>query len=105
MLPNSPKLSGRPRTWEKPSHKMEHRIHTAQYQPGAISCSLCLTEKLTILQVDSNLTLNKRTELNGKCGHAKKFKLNRICFRLRCQTTENIKSVKFCLFFKNHLQV
>ena len=49
--------------------------HTAPNQPRARSCNLCLIEKLTILQADANSTLNKRTELNGKCRHVNKFKL------------------------------
>ena len=48
---------------------------TAPYHPGAKSCNLCLKEKLTILQADASSTLNKRTELNGKCRHMNKFKL------------------------------
>ena len=55
--------------------------HTAPYQPGEIyaSCNLCLTEKLAILLADSNSTINKRTELNGKCRHVNKFKLTNFC--------------------------
>ena len=74
--PNSPKLFGRPKDEGKnPRIKWSIVAHIAPYQPGARSCNLCLKEKLTILQADTSSTLNKRTELNGKCRHMNKFKL------------------------------
>ena len=45
------------------------------YACGGRNCDLCLTEKLTILQADQRTTLNKRSELTGKCRHKNKFKL------------------------------
>ena len=48
---------------------------TTPYHPGAKECNLCLSEKLAILRADPNTTLNKKTELNGKCRHTNKFKL------------------------------
>ena len=77
--PNSPKLFGWPRRGKKPRIKWSIVVHTAPYRPGARFCYLCLTEKLAILQADANSTLNKRTELNGKCRHANKFKLRNFC--------------------------
>ena len=49
---------------------------TKPYKPGSKSCNLCLTEKLVILKANPSNTLNKRSELNGKCRHLNKFKLN-----------------------------
>jgi len=51
---------------------------TIPYQPGARTCQLCLTEKLAILQADPTTTLNKRSELYGKCRHKNKFKLKNL---------------------------
>ena len=48
---------------------------SSTYQPGAARCNLCLDEKLAILLADPPSTLNKRTELTGKCRHKNKFKL------------------------------
>ena len=48
---------------------------TTPYQPGARACMLCLTEKCAILQAYPATSLNKRTELMGKCHHTNKFKL------------------------------
>ena len=45
------------------------------YQCGMKQCQLCLEEKLTIAKADKNITLNKRSELIGKCRHKAKFKL------------------------------
>ena len=36
---------------------------------GRSKCNLCLEEKLCILESDSALTLNKRSELFSKCRH------------------------------------
>ena len=43
------------------------------YQPGTARCNLCLDEKLAIFLADPPSTLNKRTELSGKCRHKNKF--------------------------------
>ena len=51
--------------------------HTKPYQPGARWCNLCLAEKLIILKADPSTSLNKRSELNGKCRHKNKFKLKK----------------------------
>ena len=45
------------------------------YRSGAKACNLCLEEKLAILKSDPMSTLNKRSELIGKCRHRTKFKL------------------------------
>ena len=47
----------------------------APYACGARRCNLCTTEKHEILRSDPEKTLNKRTELIGKCRHRAKFKL------------------------------
>ena len=60
---------------KNPRIKWSIVAHTAPYHPGAKSCNLCLKEKLTILRADASSTLNKRTQLNGKCRHMNKFKL------------------------------
>ena len=48
---------------------------TTPYYPGARWCNLCLAEKLFILRADPTNTLNKRSDLNGKCLHKNKFKI------------------------------
>ena len=45
------------------------------HHPGSKTCNLCLEEKLAIIQADPTSTLNKRSELIGKCRHKSKFKL------------------------------
>ena len=48
------------------------------YSSGAMHCQLCLAEKLAILWVDPDTTLNKRSELVAKCRHCNKHKLIKI---------------------------
>ena len=48
---------------------------SSTYQPGTARCNLCLNEKLAIFLADLPSTLNKRTELTGKCRHKNKFQL------------------------------
>ena len=43
------------------------------YQAGATSCSLCIQEKLCIMNADKETLLNKRSELISKCRHENKF--------------------------------
>ena len=49
--------------------------HAPAYQSGNRVCSLCLTEKYTILSANESTLLNKRSELMNKCRHKNKFKL------------------------------
>ena len=49
----------------------------APYACGAKLCNLCITEKYEILKSDPRKTLNKRTEIVGKCRHRAKFKLKK----------------------------
>ena len=46
------------------------------YRCGSRRCTLCLEEKLLILQADPELVLNKRSELLRKCPHSRKHKLS-----------------------------
>ena len=48
------------------------------YVCGSRVCNLCTTEKLWILKSDPKITLNKRTEIVGKCRHRAKFKLKKL---------------------------
>ena len=48
------------------------------YTCGSRNCNLCLTEKYEILKCDQTKTLNKRTEIVGKCRHRAKFKLKNV---------------------------
>ena len=50
------------------------------YKSGGRRCNLCLAEKLAILFGDQQSTLNKRSEILGKCRHTNKFKLKNIKF-------------------------
>ena len=45
------------------------------YVCGSRVCNICTTEKFQILKSDPKITLNKRTEIVGKCRHRAKFKL------------------------------
>ena len=47
-----------------------------KYKPGMKHCPLCTAEKYHILTSDSKSCLNKRSELNSKCRHMRKFKLD-----------------------------
>ena len=40
---------------------------------GDRNCNLCMSEKLTIIQSEPKYTLNKRSEILGKCRHRNKF--------------------------------
>ena len=57
-----------------PSIEWSIAAKTNPYQTGAKSFSLCLAEKLVILQSNSATTLNKRSELSSKCRLKNKFK-------------------------------
>ena len=59
----------------KPHVKWSISARSSTYQPVAARRNLCLDEKLAILLADPPSTLNKRTELTGKCRHKNKFKL------------------------------
>ena len=48
------------------------------YVCGSRTCNLCITEKFEILQCDPKITLNKRSEIVGKCRHRAKYKLKKI---------------------------
>ena len=74
----------RPLTWrhgalkgtgQNPCIEWSIATRTTPYHPGAKGCNLCLSEKLAILRVDPKTSLNKKSELNGKCRHTNKFKL------------------------------
>ena len=43
------------------------------YKPASRKCDLCLTEKLVIVEGDSKLMLNERSEIANKCRHSNKF--------------------------------
>ena len=78
MPPSCLKLFGKLKTQERtPSLNGVSRLaphHTIRDLDG--SYNLCLAEKLFILRADPTTTLNKRSELNGKCRHENKFKVN-----------------------------
>ena len=48
------------------------------YACGTKFCNLCITEKYEILLSNPETTLNKKTEIIGKCRHRAKFKLKNI---------------------------
>ena len=49
---------------------------TPLYTNKTKKCQMCLAEKLHIITADSNMTLNKRSELVSKCRHQTKFYLS-----------------------------
>ena len=67
--------------WELKVNEQDYNIHweiIKKAKPascGAISCQLCLLEKLSIALSCKNTTLNKRSELVSKCRHQNKFYL------------------------------
>ena len=63
---------------KSPEITWEIVTQTTPYQPGARACMLCLTEKCAILQANPATSLNKRTELMGKCRHTNEFKFKNI---------------------------
>ena len=58
-------------------NNLSWEIHktASQYQCGSKRCDLCLSEKVSIICADSDILLNKRTELISKCRHRHKFLL------------------------------
>ena len=70
--------------WELKERNITYNIKwkiMAKCQPyvcGAKQCNLCIAEKYAILMSDPKITLNKRTELIGKCRHRAKFKLKNV---------------------------
>ena len=57
----------------------------SKYRPGMQHCPLCTAEKYHILISDKKTCLNKRSELNSKCRHLRKLKLDTL-------TPEKMKS-------------
>ena len=49
--------------------------YAAPRKSGSRTCDLCLSEKVLILQGDTEFMLNKRSEILNKCRHGNKFKL------------------------------
>ena len=45
-------------------------------RPGGRGCNLCLSEKIGILKSDKKLSLNKKSEIFGKCRHLEDTLLN-----------------------------
>ena len=62
-------------TGQNPCIEWSIATRTTPYHPGAKECNLWLSEKLAILRADPKTSLNKKSELNGKCRHTNKFKL------------------------------
>ena len=54
-----------------PDNNLSWEIHkkASPYQCGSKRCNLCLPEKASIICVDPDTLLNKRTELISKCSH------------------------------------
>ena len=49
------------------------------YRPGSGRCNLCLAEKTTIsLHLGDRRSLNKRSEMLGKCPHRRKWLLSMV---------------------------
>ena len=48
------------------------------YNKEAKVCQLCLSEKTKILYRDKSKTMNRRSELHGKCFHYEKHRLDRL---------------------------
>ena len=49
------------------------------YRPGGGRCNLCLAEKTTIsLHLEDRRSLNKRSEMLGKCPHRRKWLLSMV---------------------------
>ena len=65
--------------WDLKKNKKQFTIkwsivkRTKAYKSGQKQCSLCLAEKMCILNADKKSLLNKRSELLAKCRHANKF--------------------------------
>ena len=51
---------------------------SAPYKCGTRRCDLCLTEKMLILQADTDSILNKHSEIMQKCRHSNKYKLGAV---------------------------
>ena len=60
-------------------HSMKWSIlkQVPSYTAGEKCCSLCTEEKLCLLKMNNNKTLNRRSELFAKCRHAEKFHAGR----------------------------
>ena len=70
--------------WDLKNKEREFKItwsilkHAKSYVSGARRCSLCLEEKLSILEADEKNLLTKRPELFSKCRHQNKFILRNL---------------------------
>ena len=58
-------------------NNLSSEIHkkVSPYQSGSKLCDLCLSEKVSIICVDPDTLLNKRTELISNCRHRNKLLL------------------------------
>lgn len=63
--------------WDLKNHGFENNlswaIHKYLYKCGSKPCDLCLSEKVSIICVDPDTLLNKRTELISKSRYRNKF--------------------------------
>ena len=57
------------------SMKWEILKRSNPYVCGAARCSLCMAEKVMILESDKRMLLNERSEILSKCRHKSKFLL------------------------------
>ena len=65
---------------EEANLKWEISNHAPLYKCGGKCCNVCLSEKLTILQANGNVALNKKSESTAICRHKAKFKLRNFSF-------------------------
>ena len=62
----------------EPNVKFRLKDKAPSYTPTAGRCLLCLTEKLFIMQCDTDVYLNDRSEMMAKCRHRNKYLLSNI---------------------------
>ena len=79
---NETKLSKH--VWNLTGHALDNslswEIHkkASPYQCGSKHCDLCVLEKVSIICVDPDTLLSRRTELISNCRHRNKFLLANI---------------------------
>ena len=79
---NETKLSKH--VWNFKDHDLDNNLSwevhkkASPYQCGSKRCDICLSEKVSIICVDPDTLLNKRTELISKCRHRNNFLLAKV---------------------------
>ena len=92
--------------WKLANNKLHPQISWSikgnykSYNPNSKRCSLCLHEKLEIVDDPKEILLNKRSEVISQCHHRNKYKLNTLVCNKKDRASQNNGSTKLQVYRK-----